>query len=241
MILIAVLGVMTLMIQGVESAGISLSLSTYISTVRQTIVDTHNSYRRNANPTAQNMLKMMWNEDTAQNAGNWSATCSFTHSTSNQRTIPGFNCGENIYMATYPASWEEAIQAWYSEGEFFNMEWDPLLPGKDPQGHYTQLMWYNSYMVGCAVSYCPANYYQYLYVCQYCTAGNNVNTITTPYKSGPTCGDCPGACDNGLCTNYCPYQDLYTGCSNFIAYCNIIPMIMDGCRGTCLCRNNQII
>ncbi|OCT79080.1 hypothetical protein XELAEV_18030176mg [Xenopus laevis] len=205
MILIAVLGVMTLMIQGVESAGIPLSLSTDISTVRQTIVDTHNSYRRIANPTAQNMLKMMWNEDTAQNAGNWSATCSFTHSTSDQRTIPGFNCGENIYMATYPASWEEAIQAWYRS------------------------------------LYVHQDCYQYLYVCQYCTAGNNVNTITTPYKSGPTCGDCPGACDNGLCTNYCPYQDLYTGCSNFIAYCNIIPMIMDGCRGTCLCRNNQII
>lgn len=31
-----------------------------------------------------------------------------------------------------------------------------------------QLVWYNSYQVGCAVAYCPRNQYNYFYVCHYC-------------------------------------------------------------------------
>ncbi|KAJ4929225.1 hypothetical protein JOQ06_004836 [Pogonophryne albipinna] len=28
----------------------------------------------------------------------------------------------------------------------------------------------------------------------------------------PSCGDCPNACNNKLCTNPCPYADKYSNC-----------------------------
>uniref|UniRef100_K7FMJ0 ShKT domain-containing protein n=1 Tax=Pelodiscus sinensis TaxID=13735 RepID=K7FMJ0_PELSI len=36
--------------------------------------------------------------------------------------------------------------------------------------------------------------------------------IYTPYKIGDPCSDCPDACDNGLCTNPCLYEDTYSLC-----------------------------
>lgn len=33
-----------------------------------------------------------------------------------------------------------------------------------------QLIWYNSYQIGCAVAYCSKNQFNYFYVCQYCPA-----------------------------------------------------------------------
>ncbi|CAM4530008.1 unnamed protein product [Lepidochelys olivacea] len=33
-----------------------------------------------------------------------------------------------------------------------------------------------------------------------CSRGNVVGSTTTPYKIGDTCGNCPDACDNGLCS-----------------------------------------
>ncbi|OCT79078.1 cysteine-rich venom protein TEL1 [Xenopus laevis] len=241
MMLIAALCIAAFMKNAVESADPPFSsISADNSTVKQIIIDAHNAYRRNASPTAQNMLKMVWNKDAAQNAGNWSATCSMSHSTSDKRKIPGFSCGENLFMSSYPATWDVAIKAWYDE--YINFEY-----GVGPKssglviGHYTQVMWYNSYNVGCSVSYCPQSTYKYFYVCQYCPAGNMAGSINTPYKSGPRCTDCPGACDNFLCTNSCPYQDIYSTCKIYISYCNSIASIRDGCKATCLCTNNQII
>ncbi|KAE8605415.1 hypothetical protein XENTR_v10015124 [Xenopus tropicalis] len=216
------------------------SISTDNSTVRQIIIDTHNAYRRNASPSARNMLKMVWNEDAANNAASWSAGCTGSHSPPDKRTIPGFSCGENLFLASYPASWEEAVKAWFDENESFEYGVGPKSPDQ-VVGHYTQVMWYNSYMVGCSVSYCPKSQYKYFYVCQYCPAGNIEGVMNTPYKAGPKCADCVEACDNSLCTNYCPYQDTYSSCSNYTSYCNTFPAIRDGCKATCLCTNNQIV
>ncbi|KAE8605417.1 hypothetical protein XENTR_v10015125 [Xenopus tropicalis] len=196
MLLIAVLCAMPFIIHAQSTGTLPSSLWTTTSTVQQVIVDTHNGYRRSVNPSARNMLKMMWSEAAASNAATWSATCPAAHSPTSQRTISGVTCGENIFIASYPASWQEAITAWNSESQYFQYGVGPT-SSNQVTGHYTQLVWYNSYMVGCAVSNCNN---QYIYVCQYCPMGNNLNTITTPYKSGPACGDCPGACDNGLCS-----------------------------------------
>uniref|UniRef100_A0A803JQP4 Cysteine-rich secretory protein 1 gene 7 n=2 Tax=Xenopus tropicalis TaxID=8364 RepID=A0A803JQP4_XENTR len=241
MMLIGALCIAAFMALAVESADPPFSsISTDNVTVTQIIINAHNNYRRNASPSARNMLKMVWNKDAAINAASWAATCSESHSPSDKRTIPGFGCGENLYMASYPASWEEAVKGWYSEYNDFQYGVGPKSPGL-VTGHYTQVMWYNSYMVGCSVSYCPKSPYKYFYVCQYCPAGNLDSTMSTPYKTGPKCADCPTACDNGLCTNYCPYQDTYSSCSNYTSYCNTFPAIRDGCKATCLCTNNQIV
>uniref|UniRef100_A0A663MMR1 Cysteine rich secretory protein 2 n=1 Tax=Athene cunicularia TaxID=194338 RepID=A0A663MMR1_ATHCN len=110
-------------------------------------------------------------------------------------------CGENLFMSSAPYSWSDVIQAWHSEEK--NFEYGTGAKTQDAViGHYTQMVWYNSYQTGCAVAFCPNSTFKYFYVCQYCPAGNLRSSINTPYKAGKPCGDCPDACENGLCNVY---------------------------------------
>ncbi|OCT79081.1 hypothetical protein XELAEV_18030177mg [Xenopus laevis] len=221
------------------------TLSTYNATNRQKIVDTHNAYRRSAKPTAANMLKMSWNARAAKTAENWAQTCNQYHSPPSSRQITNFTCGENLFMSSYPASWEEAIESLHSE--FKNFEYGVGAKDRDLDiGHYTQIMWYKSYLVGCHCTECPVvngGTFRYYYVCHYCPAGNIADTIEYPYKSGPACKDCPNACDNGLCTNPCPYEDNYSNCNDLATkgQCDKYQLVKEGCPASCLCKNNEII
>ncbi|NXL90685.1 CRIS2 protein, partial [Alectura lathami] len=210
------------------------ALSTSKADQQKLIVDKHNNLRRQVNPPARNMLRMEWNSQAAANAQNWANQCSLNHSPASQRKT-SVQCGENLYMSTAPASWSEAIQAWYNEKEDFRYG-----TGATSQnaviGHYTQLVWYNSYQVGCAVAYCPSNQYSYFYVCQYCPPGNNIMQVASPYKKGPKCADCPGHCDRGLCTNPCRHQDTFASCRNMrtLLGCGH-PVVRQKCPATCKC------
>uniref|UniRef100_A0A674IU93 Cysteine rich secretory protein 2 n=1 Tax=Terrapene triunguis TaxID=2587831 RepID=A0A674IU93_9SAUR len=174
------------------------ALSTDKADQQKEIVDKHNALRRGVMPTASNMLRMEWSRTAAENAKSWANECTLSHSPESRRTTT-VGCGENLYMSTAPNSWSDAIQAWYNEVENFMYGIGPTTPGA-VIGHYTQVVWYKSYQIGCAVAFCPESEYNYFYVCHYCPAGNINTLINTPYKSGAACGDCPNACDNGLCT-----------------------------------------
>ncbi|OCT81378.1 hypothetical protein XELAEV_18028197mg [Xenopus laevis] len=202
------------------------------------ITDIHNNFRINATPTAMNMLKMVWNDEVAKTAKDWAKTCSLNHSSPDLRKITNFTCGENLFMSSYPASWREAITAWFNEYKDFEYGKGAKTP-KAVVGHYTQLMWYNTRLVACYVTECPAARFRYFYVCQYSPAGNIKGKENTPYKAGPTCGDCPKSCENGLCTNYCPYRDQYSNCGEFIKSngCKDFQKI---CPAACSCTNNEI-
>uniref|UniRef100_A0A667X6V6 Cysteine-rich venom protein-like n=1 Tax=Myripristis murdjan TaxID=586833 RepID=A0A667X6V6_9TELE len=104
-------------------------------------------------------------------------------------------------------------------------------------GHYTQVVWYSSYKVGCGAKLCPGNIY--FYGCHYYRAGN-FRTVA-PYKAGPPCASCPNSCENKLCNNPCPYINRFRncpalkkqhGCSNTLVYA--------WCPAECKC-NNEII
>ncbi|NWI95390.1 CRVP protein, partial [Pitta sordida] len=203
------------------------------------IVDRHNALRRGVKPTASNMMKMKWYPLAAKNAQKWANQCTLNHSPPNSRRTDVL-CGENLFMSSRPFSWSDVLQSWYSEVKNFKYG-----TGANPAGamigHYTQLIWYNSYQVGCAVSYCPTSSYKYFYVCQYCPAGNNAMQIATPYRSGPKCADCPGHCDKGLCTNPCKYHDSFANCKNLekLFGCHH-SMVKKNCLATCKCTT-QII
>ena len=47
-------------------------------------------------------------------------------------------CGENLFMASYPATWSQAIQSWYDESSNFIYGKGPTPPGA-VVGHYTQV------------------------------------------------------------------------------------------------------
>ncbi|KAM9562382.1 LOW QUALITY PROTEIN: cysteine-rich venom protein TEL1-like [Guaruba guarouba] len=174
------------------------ALSTNRTDQQNLIVDTHNTLRRGVKPTASNMLKMEWNAPAAKNAQNWANECTLRHSPASMRKT-NVQCGENLFMSTGPFSWSDVIQSWYNEEENFEYGIGAKTQGA-VIGHYTQVVWYNSHQIGCAVAFCPNRTYKYFYVCQYCPMGNLISSIQTPYKKGEPCGDCPDACDDGLCT-----------------------------------------
>ncbi|NXK85599.1 CRVP protein, partial [Formicarius rufipectus] len=149
-------------------------------------------------------------------------------------------CGENVLFSSFPKTWTETIQTWYSESSNFKYGYGAIQKNADI-GSYTQLIWYNSYQVGCAASYCPGNSHKHLYICRYCPEGNIIIRKATPYKSGPKCADCPHHCDKGLCTNPCKYQDSYENCRNLKTFLGCShPHVKQNCPATCECTTEII-
>ncbi|XP_075779469.1 cysteine-rich secretory protein 2-like isoform X1 [Pelodiscus sinensis] len=210
------------------------ALSTDNEDQQREIVDKHNALRREVKPTAGNMLKMEWSTKAAENAKIWANECTLSHSPPNRRKTT-LSCGENLLMSVAPHPWSIVIQSWYNEVENFKHGIGLTKPGEDT-GHFTQVVWYSSYEVGCAVAYCPEKYFKYYYVCQYCPQGNNLHLINTPYKAGTACEHCPDACDNGLCTNPCKYEDVFGNCNDLKRSpgCGYL-VIRAGCHASCVC------
>ncbi|XP_070588619.1 cysteine-rich venom protein LIO1 [Erythrolamprus reginae] len=208
--------------------------------IQNLIVDTHNSYRRSVSPTATNMLKMEWYPEAAASAERWAYQCVYDHSQDYERVIDGIQCGENIFKSSNVRPWTEVLQSWYDEYRNFVFGVGAN-PSDSVIGHYTQIVWYKSYRVGCAVAYCPSNPYNYFYVCQYCPAGNFAGQTATPYNSGPTCEDCPSACDDRLCTNPCTRQNDFTNCNDLVRQSGCQDEWMKSkCSASCFCKNKII-
>ncbi|XP_058409920.1 cysteine-rich secretory protein 3-like isoform X1 [Diceros bicornis minor] len=204
--------------------------------VQKEIVDKHNDLRRTVSPPASNMLKMEWDSKAATNAQNWADKCLLRHSRSEDRVVGTRHCGENLFMSSRPISWSHAIQGWYDEVRHFTYGVGKNHPNA-VVGHYTQVVWYSSYRVGCGIAYCPnqksLKYYQ---VCQYCPPGNFVGKERTPYLEGKPCASCPNHCDNGLCTNSCEYDDVYSNCKDLAKKIGCKrTLTKNSCKAACQC------
>ncbi len=92
--------------------------------------------------------------------------------------------GENLYTSTKKSTFTDAINAWYSEKEFYTYgkigDSSTCQSGK-MCGHYTQLIWQNTSLFGCAKARYQSGKYKdwYLIVCKYKTPGNYYGE--TPY------------------------------------------------------------
>ncbi|KAK7907681.1 hypothetical protein WMY93_016293 [Mugilogobius chulae] len=208
------------------------------SSESQEIVDKHNALRRGVSPSASNMLRMSWSSEAAANAQRWANKCTLNHSPDSDRVISTSGCGENLYMSSYKNTWSNAIQSWYDEVHDWKYGVGSINGGV--VGHFTQVVWYRSNLIGCAMAYCPNAKYNYFYVCHYCPPGNY--QYARPYTSGTRCAACPGACDNGLCTNPCPYTDQYSNCPELKQQhgCGN-QQVASWCPASCMCTNNEII
>ncbi|XP_057235099.1 cysteine-rich venom protein-like [Malurus melanocephalus] len=204
------------------------------------ILEQHNEIRRSVIPTARNMLKMEWSNKAAKNAQKWADQCAMKVSPRDKRIINGVACGENVLLSSVQRSWTEIIQVWHSQSSNFRYGYGAISRNVNIQS-YTQLIWYNSYKVGCGFSKCAVGPYKYFYVCQYCPAGNNPMQIAMPYRNGPKCADCPGHCDKGLCTNPCKYQDLLENCTNLktVFGCRN-SVVKKKCLASCKCTTEII-
>ncbi|KAF6113301.1 cysteine rich secretory protein 2 [Phyllostomus discolor] len=145
------------------------SLLTSQAQIQREIVNKHNELRKSVSPPASNMLKMEWSTEATANAQKWANKCTLQHSNAEDRKT-STKCGENLFMSTDPTAWSNAIQNWYDESQNFVYGVGPK-SSSAVVGHYTQVVWYSSYRVGCGVAFCPnQDSLKYYYVCQYCPA-----------------------------------------------------------------------
>ncbi|XP_048730027.2 cysteine-rich venom protein-like [Ostrea edulis] len=197
------------------------------SVTPQEVVDAHNKYRGIAvsKNGALNMMKMIWDPEVAMVAQRWAENCKTEHDGNRERFIPGrFTLGQNLaYNHAGSMTWEAVVKLWNDEEKDFTYGTSNNKYMK--VGHYTQLVWSESYVLGCGYSDCNGTH---LYVCNYGPAGNSPSSrLGTPYeKHGPPCksSDGNGLCECGVeacegnikknhttCACACPGSTIYTG------------------------------
>jgi len=185
-----------------------------------TILATSNQYRSNValgkvagQPAATNMRQLIWDNELATMAQAHAQQCVFQHDTC--RDVSRFQVGQNIYisfstagpLSDSTANWKAAIDSWYSEVQYMTTSsWISSFPSSTPNvvGHYTQLVWGNTYTVGCGVaSYKDTTWqgtypYKIFMVCNYGPAGN---FIGSPIYA--TSGSCPSGTTKNASTGLC--------------------------------------
>jgi len=67
-------------------------------------------------------------------------------------------------------------------------------------GHYTQLVWHSTYLVGCGYAYSKKEGVEHYFVCNYAPGGNVAGANL--YAKGQACSQCPAdrpTCKDSLC------------------------------------------
>ncbi|XP_006142910.1 glioma pathogenesis-related protein 1 [Tupaia chinensis] len=175
----------------------------------------HNKLRSEVYPTASDMLYMTWDPELSRISKAWAKNCKFGHNPRlgpPHKLHPNFtSLGENIWTGSLSLfSVSSAIINWYKEIQYYDFRTRRC---NKVCGHYTQVVWAQSYKVGCAVQFCPrVDGFESLsngahFVCNYGPAGNYP---TWPYKKGSTCSACHNkdTCLDNLCVN--PQRDKVT-------------------------------
>ncbi|XP_078486440.1 GLIPR1-like protein 1 [Ciona intestinalis] len=170
-------------------------------------VNKHNELRRLVNPSASNMLMMTWDTELQALAAAHTAQCLFSHS-SGLKTSVFPVVGENLRRAGNTADTDlmpnETTQLWFDEVSFYTHGTGACQAGREC-GHYKQVVWAETYKVGCAASVCRNVFGTdngFIISCNYGVAGDTAST-RVPYTSGTSCSACSvtDTCKNKLCTN----------------------------------------
>ncbi|XP_069629468.1 GLIPR1-like protein 2 [Haliaeetus albicilla] len=156
-------------------------------------------------PAASGMRYMTWDAALARTARAWANKCIFEHNvylSQKHQCHPNFtSIGENIWVGSHQAFHvADAIKSWYNEVRFYIFA---VQKCSKVCGHYIQVVWDNSYKIGCAVTLCrevagirnAVNF-----VCNYSPGGNG---LRRPYIEGKSCSNCAkgDTCENKLCRN----------------------------------------
>lgn len=177
---------------------------------------------------ATDMKRLQWDAKLETVAQNWANQCQWQHNSNrateynalsptdiNGNPIAGSeSVGENLaYFASSAltaASLEYALsgyKAWVDEGQDYSMGAFNVSDfcDNEPCGHFTQVIWANTYKVGCAVNYCAAGTVSSLastyLVCDYASAGNYIGQM--PYATGSVASEVCSTADTGqsVCNN----------------------------------------
>ncbi len=113
----------------------------------------HDQVRSTATPTPTPPLPVtQWSAEVEAVAAQWAAHCVYQHNAGRG------NLGENI-AASSPGHWPSiagVVQAWASEAADYDYASNTCAPGK-ACGHYTQIVWRDSTLLGCAYARCTTN------------------------------------------------------------------------------------
>ncbi|NXT86809.1 GLIP1 protein, partial [Anhinga rufa] len=146
-----------------------------------------------------------WDAALAKSAKAWAKKCKFQHNIYLKvpgKVHPTFTpVGENIWTGTATIfSVDAALTSWFNEVSSYNFK-NNRCTGMC--GHYTQVVWAESYKVGCAVHFCNTveNFPELVkgahFVCNYGPAGNYPRK---PYEAGQPCSGCSNEkCVDKLC------------------------------------------
>lgn len=165
---------------------------------KQIILDEHNRLRQlvalgqiHGQPGAANMMEMIWDDELADVAQKWADSCEKDHDS--LRNVRRFSVGQNL-ARTWTSrplrsndsepNWRRQISNWFNEVQHYRSGYSKTT------GHYTQVVWANTFLVGCGYSYYydPAFGYTKNYVCNYGPSGNVLGS--KPYHSGqPACSN----------------------------------------------------
>jgi len=160
------------------------------------------------------MKEMHWDEELARMAQTYINEGRFAHNTYEERSTSAFkDVGQNLaYTTEYVVKgtenythpdWSKVVKMWYDEVEYLSTKNTPgeyMFNGNI--GHYTQVVWADSYRVGCGASYLEDGEITYpsvtyikiklMYNCHYGPAGNiNINGKFTPYEINEPDSQCP--------------------------------------------------
>ncbi|CAJ0578582.1 unnamed protein product, partial [Mesorhabditis spiculigera] len=157
----------------------------------------HNRYRRMVPSSDMNML--YWSEELAASAQRHADTCDFRHSRGR------VNVGENIWAAPY-SNYSDAISIWFNE---VHNPWCQCNHAyKHCCGHYIQVVWAKTSLVGCGFATCRdvqgvwGRGHRNVFVCHYNPQGNTVPAFKWATGDKGRCSECPEsapACYQGLC------------------------------------------
>ncbi|KAH0542612.1 hypothetical protein FGG08_003020 [Glutinoglossum americanum] len=152
------------------------SPATYVPTgdYATNAVNAHNVHRSNHSVGA-----VSWDADLANIAGQIAASCNFAHDT----TTGGGHYGQNIAAGNPPEEIAKIVSdEWYnSEVNLFPQYGvgTPDMGNFEAWGHFTQVVWKDSNLIGCATQHCPNGVSNtmggvgpYFTVCNYRNTGN---------------------------------------------------------------------
>lgn len=180
---------------------------------KKAIILAHNRARSKASPRASNMRKMSWDPELERLATQYTRQCIYEHNPDPRHQRFDY-VGENLFISMgLPYNKEllvHAVNAWDGEKTVYDYETRKCVPGK-MCGHYTQVVWADSFKVGCGVTNCGNINVRgkiwrnaILFGCNYGPGGNYP---THPFVAGRPCSNCDerDKCRNRLCTN--PMRD----------------------------------
>jgi len=176
------------------------------------IVRYHNEKRQqvatgnqNGQPSASNMIELVWDDELETIAQRWADQCSFGHD-SNRRSKRYGYAGQNVHMASTTGSddsldIQSAINGLYNEVSKFDPNSINPFRFNYAAGHYTQIVWADTKAVGCGYSSWKDGRWTNKYmVCNYGPGGNMIGS--TMYRVGKACSTCSNGCSTaypGLC------------------------------------------